>query len=426
MRSTSSDSGAPARGRNYVLAVLVLASTCSFLDRYVIVILQESIKREMHLSDSQLGLLTGFAFAALYVTLGLPIAHLADRKSRRNIMAISVLIWSAMTAFSGMAKSFVYLLIARIGVGVGEAGVLPTSHSMIADLFPAKQRATAISIQMAGLPAGMLIGYLFGGMLNEALGWRWTMILAGIPGLFVCALLFLTVREPLRTQAAADSPHGPTNMKTMLQSVKGLLAVAPVRATLIAASASCFAGYGIISFMPSLLVRSYGMSIAEIGTIFALIHGIGGIVGQLVVAAIADRMAVRDKRWRLWVPAIVVFLCAPAFLVGLMVHNMLVTIVGYAILATFSSTFYSPMMSALQQVVPPQSIAMTSSVMALANNVVGLGIGTLTIGVLSDVFHPMAGDESLRIAMAIAALSFPIGAFLFWRAGQKFKNVEMN
>ena len=192
--------------RNYVLAMLTLVYVFNFVDRQLLVILQESIKNELHLSDTQLGLLSGFTFAIFYVTLGIPIARFADKGSRRNVVAMSLGLWSLMTAFSGLARNFVQLLLARIGVGVGEAGGSPPAHAMISDYFPPEKRSTALSIYSTGIYIGVLIGFLMGGYLNQRLGWRTAFFVLGIPGIIFCFLFYTTVKEPRRgaTDASAS------------------------------------------------------------------------------------------------------------------------------------------------------------------------------------------------------------------------------
>lgn len=198
--------------RNYVLAMLTMVYVFNFIDRQLLVILQESIKKELHLSDTQLGLLSGFTFAIFYVTMGIPIARFADKGNRRNIVAISLGLWSVMTAFSGMARNFIQLLLARIGVGVGEAGGSPPAHAMISDYFPPKKRATALSVYSTGIYIGILVGFLMGGYLNQHLGWRTAFFVLGIPGIFFSLLFYITVKEPRRgaTDAYAariNEPH---------------------------------------------------------------------------------------------------------------------------------------------------------------------------------------------------------------------------
>src|SRR6187455_2437068 len=197
------------RYRNFVLMMLTLVYVFNFVDRQLIVILQESIKKDRNLSDTQLGLLSGFTFAIFYVTLGIPIARLADRTNRKNTVAISLSLWSAMTAFSGLARNFIQLLLARIGVGVGEAGGSPPAHAMISDYFPPEKRSTALSIYSTGIYFGILTGFLLGGYLNQHLGWRTAFFALGIPGVFFSVLFYVTVREPHK--GATDVNESPAN-----------------------------------------------------------------------------------------------------------------------------------------------------------------------------------------------------------------------
>src|ERR1700760_4119763 len=197
-RLTGTKGGVSSQYRNYVLMMLTLVYVFNFIDRQVLLILQESIRKELHLSDTQLGLLSGFTFAVFYVTLGIPIARLADRTNRRNTVAISLSLWSIMTACCGLARNFIQLLLARVGVGVGEAGGSPPAHAMISDYFPPEKRSTALSIYSSGLYLGVLIGFLSGGYLNQHMGWRTAFFVVGLPGIIFSLLFYLTVKEPKR------------------------------------------------------------------------------------------------------------------------------------------------------------------------------------------------------------------------------------
>ncbi len=396
----------------YMLAVFTAISTVCFIDRQILVILQEPLKHEMGLSDSQLGLLNGFAFVALYVTFGLPIAYLADRSSRRNIVGVSLIIWSAMTAVTGLAQNYMHLLLARVGVGFGEAGAAPPTHSMIADLFAPKERATALSIYQAGYPLGVLIGFLFGGYIGQVYGWRTAFFLAGLPGLVLGAVIFATVREPARKVKKAQS------QESFLQSFVGLWKLRPFRVIVPAFAVATAGGYGISAFAPVFLIRSYGLSLMEVGSMMAVIYGVGGLIAPIGIAALADRLGVRDIRWRVWLPAITHAVMFPLALGAFLSHNLVVTIACYAVVASLQPSFVSPMISALQQVVPANRISLTSSLVFFTNNLVGLGFGTLIVGMVSDALLPRFGQESMRYALAWVSIIYGFGAVLLVWAAQ--------
>jgi predicted MFS family arabinose efflux permease len=264
--------------RNYVLVILTLVYVFNFIDRQLLVILQEAIKKELELSDTQLGLLSGFTFALFYVTLGIPIARLADKGNRKNIVAMSLGLWSLMTAFSGLAHNFVQLLFARMGVGVGEAGGSPPAHAMISDYFPPGKRATALSIYSSGLYIGILIGFLMGGYLNQELGWRNAFFVLGIPGILFSLLVYATVKEPQR--GATDSHSwAATEAQSLAHVLKLLYAKKTFVYLALASGLHVFCIYGLFNWEPSFLSRLHGMKNSEIGVALGLIFGCTGAVG---------------------------------------------------------------------------------------------------------------------------------------------------
>src|SRR5205809_3536823 len=299
---------ASTRYRNYVLAMLTLVYVFNFIDRQVLVILQESIKKELRLSDTQLGMLSGFTFAVFYVTLGIPIARMADKTNRRNIVSVSLGLWSIMTACSGLARNFIQLLLARIGVGVGEAGGSPPAHAMISDYFPPEKRSTALSVYSAGLYFGVLTGFLTGGYLNQQLGWRSAFFVVGIPGIIFSLLFYVTVKEPQR--GATD-----TNTQMDEPSLREVLKILYSNKTFVflslASALNVFCLYGLINWAPSFLVRLHGMKISEVGASLGLIYGIGGAIGSFAGGFLTDHFGKKDKRWYLKIPAYAILIAIP-------------------------------------------------------------------------------------------------------------------
>ena len=287
--------------RNYVLVMLTLVYVFNFIDRQLLVILQESIKKELHLSDTQLGLLSGFTFAIFYVTMGIPIARLADKGNRRNIVAASLGVWSLMTACSGLARNFVQLLLARIGVGVGEAGGSPPAHAMISDYFPPQKRSTALSIYSTGIYFGILIGFLMGGYLNQHLGWRIAFFSLGIPGVIFSLLVFITVKEPRKgaTDIEATSANKPDSFGEVL---KALYSTHTFVFLGLATGLHVFCIYGLVNWAPSFLSRVHGMKNAEIGAVLGPILGIGGAIGSFAGGFLTDYFGKKDKRRYLQIP----------------------------------------------------------------------------------------------------------------------------
>ena len=282
--------------RRYVLVLLTLVYALNFIDRQILVILQESIKVDMDLSDSQLGLLTGFAFAIFYVSVGIPIARWADLGNRRNIVSLAVAVWSGMTALSGFTQNFWQLLLARIGVGVGEAGGSPPSHSMISDYYPVEQRGSALSFYSTGVYLGILFGFLIGGWINSEFGWRVAFFVVGVPGFLVALLVRFTIREPVRGGLEGRALEVPATFGETLRTLKGF---GSFKLFAVAAGLNAFSSYGIGNFTPSFLIRSHGFSSLEVGTSLALITGIGGALGTYMGGVLADRYGANDKRWYL-------------------------------------------------------------------------------------------------------------------------------
>ena len=258
--------------RNYALGILVVVYTFNFIDRQILSILLESIKTDLDLSDTSLGFLTGFAFALFYATLGIPIAKYADKGNRRNLIALSLGIWSFMTALSGLAQNFFHLLFARIGVGVGEAGCSPPAHSMIADYFPANKRSTALGIYSLGIPFGIMFGLFAGGWINEVFGWRLAFFVVGIPGILLAFIFRFTVKEPIRGQA--EGKVASEKQPSIYETVSYLIKKRSFRHLVFAAALAAFVGYGAITWLPSFFQRSYGMQTSDVGWYLGLILGL--------------------------------------------------------------------------------------------------------------------------------------------------------
>lgn len=267
--------------RNYTLFILTTVYVFNFVDRQILVILQESIKQELNLSDTQLGLMSGFTFAIFYVSFGIPIARLADKGNRRNIIAVSLTIWSAMTALSGAAQNFIQLLLARIGVGIGEAGGSPPAHSIISDLFPAKKRATALAIYSTGISIGILIGFLLGGWIDQYFGWRTAFLVVGIPGILFALILRFTIKEPPRGlsekgNAIVDQHHSMKDVFRLLREKRSFRYIA------LGAGLAAYVSYTATSWLPPFMARVHGMGSGEIGTWLSLIFGIGSGLGYFM------------------------------------------------------------------------------------------------------------------------------------------------
>jgi MFS family permease len=406
--------------RNYVLVMLTLVYVFNFIDRQLLVILQESIKMELHLSDTQLGLLSGFTFAIFYITMGLPIARLADKGNRKNIVAVSLGIWSLMTAFSGLARNFFQLLLARIGVGVGEAGGSPPAHAIISDYFPPEKRSTALSIYSTGIYLGMLIGFLMGGFLNDHLGWRNAFYTLGIPGVIFSIIVYLTIKEPHK--GATDKIHiedsGAPTLKTVLRylyDTKTFVFLA------LACGLNVFGIYGLLNWMPSFLIRIHGMQTSETGVYLGLIFGIGGGLGTFFGGYITDHFGKTDKSWYLKIPALAIITSAFSVAATFTFKNTFGMFIFLGISTFLQSTYLGPAISVAHSMVPANMRALTSAILFFVLNLIGLGLGPLTIGMISDLLQPSFGTESLRWALYIIVPVSVCSSIIFLYASRKLR-----
>lgn len=402
----------------FVLAMLTAVYTFSFIDRQILVILAEPIKADLGLSDTQLGLLTGLAFAALYITLGLPIARLADKGNRKNIVAISLAIWSFMTAISGSATNFLQLFLARVGVGIGEAGGSPPSHSIISDYFPPKKRATALAIYSTGIYIGILLGFVIGGVIAKYYGWRIALYSIGIPGILLAVILYFTVKEPVKGQSDSlgTSDKTPKLMdvfKTLFRSKSFVFAA-------LGTGFLAFGSYGTGNFMPSFLQRVHGMDIATAGYLLGLVFGVGGGLGILLGGYLADRFGAKDMRWYLWIPMITGF----TSLIPLAIALFAVTIelvIGMIFLSVLLLGFYlAPVIAVTHSLVNARMRAFSSSVLFLILNFIGLGLGPLIIGYISDLLIPNYGDLSLRWAFCTVFITGSIATVFYALAAKNY------
>jgi len=408
-RSGNARPGMATGSRSYVLAVLFLAYVTAYLDRQLLAMLLPQIKRDLALSDTLLGLLTGPAFAAFYIILGFPIARIADRGSRRLVLAVSIALWSVMTMATGLARSFGALALCRVGVGIGEAGCTPPAHSMIADLFPPEERGTAIAIYSLGISVGMIIAFAAGGWLGETIGWHRAFILIGLPGLLIAALVLFTVNEPRRSARHAPARAG------LRIAWRHLFAIPAFRHLLLAGSITNLAYIGGLQWIPSFFVRSHGMSATEVGLWLAATAGIVGGCGTFFGGWLSDRLGRRDPRWYLWLPAIGMGVAAPVFLLVFSLADGRLALLLYAIAAFGVALGVAPIYAVGQSLARPDMRAMAAATMLFAINLLGLGIGPQLVGMLSDIMTPAHGRDALghalRLVLCIGTI-WPILHFL--------------
>lgn len=376
-------------------------------------ILLQPIKNDLGATDTQMGFLVGLTFAIFYATLGMPIAMLADRSNRRNIIALAITIWSAMTVACGFVTSFTQLVIARIGVGVGEAGSNPPSHSLISDYFPIEKRATAMSIFAMGVNIGLLFAYIGGGWMSEHFGWRTAFIVVGAPGLLIALLVRLTLKEPPRG-GAEKGPLRDASAPGFMEVASNMWRTRSLRLVVVGGSLAVFVGYGMVLWLPAYFVRSHGLSQTEVGFTLAFLFGIVGGAGTFTAGVLADRLSHRDQRWSLWVVALALVLVVPFAVASFMVEDTRLGILLYCIPAFFGGFYLGPSFSAIQSLVPVRMRSVSAAINLFLTNLIGLGIGPQLVGVLSDFFKADYGVESLRYALMIfVCVNLLAAAFYF-------------
>ena len=410
--------------KRYVLYVLTGVYIFNFIDRQILVILQESIKADLGLSDTQLGLLTGLAFAIFYVIMGIPIARFADTHNRKKIIAASVAVWSAMTVVSGRAMNFTQLLLARIGVGIGEAGSGPAAHSMISDYFPAHKRATAIAIYSMGIYIGIILGYAGGGWLDEFFGWRTALMILGLPGILYAVFFYFTVKEPPRGYSENLNTKEAANFSLLqvfglLMSRKAFLCLA------FAAGFHAFVVYGVGNWLPSFLGRLHGMERGEIGTWLALGSGGGGALGVWLGGYLTDKYGQNNRRMYLLIPTVAIAVSIPLLALMLATTNKYVVVGTNLVVKILWGFYLAPCIVMAHAMVGLRMRAMASAVFNVFLSLIGLGLGPLFIGMASDYLAPEFGQESIRWALSMCIGMSMIAAFLFWR-GSVFLEADLD
>jgi predicted MFS family arabinose efflux permease len=391
---------------NYVLAVLVAVNLFNFVDRQIVAVLLQQIKEDFVVSDASLGLLTGLAFVLVHSLIGVPIARLADRGSRRTVIAVGVAVWSALTALSGAAQSFVQLAALRVGVGIGEAAGTPPSHSLVSDYFPPERRARALSILAIGLYAGIMFGYLVAGWLGQTLGWRATMTAVGLPGLALAALVWGTIDEPRR---GADEA-----VPAVREVIAYLLTRRAYLALLVAASFHACAGYAMAHWSPTFLVRVHGFSYAQVGVALGLLTGGVGAAGAIAGGRLSDRLALRDRRWYPWTAAIAAWAGIPFAALFLTIGSAPLALACFAPHIFFSGLYTGPLYAMNQGLAKPRMRATAVALHLLVVSIIGGGLAPWWVGHLSDAFAAEQGAEALRPALLIVACASGALAGVFY------------
>ncbi len=403
--------------RRYAMVVLAIVYMFNFIDRQILSILLPAIRDEFQVGDTVLGLLAGTAFALFYVTLGVPIAQLADRVNRRNLIAVAVAIWSGMTALSGLASNIWHLVLARIGVGIGEAGCSPPAHSMIADLYPPERRSSAMGFYTLGISAGIMLAYLAGGWVAQNIGWREAFFIVGLPGLLLALIVRFTLTEPRRgaSEQRLDSGTRPT----LAFVARFLLSRGSFVYMAVAAGLSAFVGYSVITFMPSFAERSFDVAIDVLGFWLGLIYGIAGGLGFFLGGYFADHFGRENHRSALSFIGLAQALSAVLFVAVFLAPTLTLCLL-LLVIPTVTSNFYlAPVLSQTQSLVSLRMRAVASSLVLLIINVIGLALGPPLTGRISDVLEPRFGDESMRYSLLIVCtVLLPLAAFCYYQAGR--------
>ena len=412
---------APGTGSRRVLFVLLIAYIFNFIDRQIIGVLAVPIKPELQLSDTQLSLMGGIAFALFYSGIAIPVAWLADRKSRVNIIAFSVALWSAFTAVCGLAQNFWHLFFARMGVGIGEAGGVAPSYALISDFFPKQQRARALAIFSLGIPIGSALGVFFGGWIASNLDWRSAFLIVGLAGLPVALAVKLTIKEPRR--GAFDSPDGATSPPAppLLDVAKTLARKPSFWLLSFGAASGSIVGYGWIFWLPSFFSRSFGLELAEVSWYYGSIILVGGVAGTLLGGWFGDWIGVRKPGAYALIPAVSFVIAAPIFALGLFGSSLTIAWLLFVIGQMLALAWLGPVIAAVQQIVPPNMRATASASMLFINNLIGIGFGIFFLGFMSDRMNAAYGTDALRYSMLYGLGFYLLSAALFLGAARWLK-----
>ncbi len=394
---------------NVVLAMLLVVYIFNFVDRQILAILAAPIQADLGLSDTEMGLLGGIAFALLYSTMAVPLAWTADRTSRSWVITISLVMWSGFTALCGLAQNFWHIFLARLGVGIGEAGGVAPSYALISEYFPSEQRARAISIYSLGIPLGSAAGVMAGGYIAATVDWRIAFFVVGIVGVLIAPLFKYLVRdikpeEPVAEQAAPA---------LKFSEIFGLLARKRSFWFLaLGAASSSMLGYGLGFWAPSLLQRSFGLDLVDTSIFFGSVLLLGGVAGMLAGGWIGDWLGTRDRAAYAMIPAAAFVLAVPFYAAGIMSSSAALAFALFLLPQALAYVWIGPVLSAVQHLVAAEARATASALFLLINNLLGLGGGIYFLGALSDQLDPIYGDEALRYSMLYSLVLYLLAALL--------------
>jgi len=405
VQTAAAETAQPHKSSGYsyfVVWFLAIVYTLNFIDRQIISILGKDISAELHLTKTQFGLLGGTSFALLYTTCGIGVAYLADRMSRKWIIALACAIWSLFTALCGTAQNFLQILLFRMGVGFGEAGGSPPSYSLISDYFPAERRGTALAIYSLGVPIGSMLGAFLGGKLALAYGWRTAFFIVGAPGIILAVLMLLLVREPKRggldalAEGATEHPPAPPIHK----AIGGFFSNRTLVLTAISSAMSAFVGYAGLVWNPQFLENVKGMAAPDVATYYALALGATGVVGTVAAGWLVDKLGHKDRRWFAWVPAIAFALSTPFWFGLIWAPTWQIAMLFLLGPMLMNQAYLAPALTVAQNAVTPAQRTMTGAILLFVLNLVGLGVGPVYVGWIADKMEPVHGDQALAYGYA--------------------------
>jgi MFS family permease len=405
--------------RFYVLFLLFLVYTFNFIDRQIVGILAGPIKAELGLTDTQLGLMGGIAFALLFASLGIPIALLADRFHRVWIITLSLTLWSAFTALCGVAQGFGQLFLFRIGVGIGEAGGVAPSYSLISDYFPPAERARAFAAFSFGIPVGSAAGILFGGLIAARIDWRIAFLACGVAGLALAPLLAFTVREPVRGRF--DPAGAKTAAPPLSEVLRTLTGKSSFWLLTFGATSSSTLGYGLAFWLPQFLARSFGMSLTRLSLYYSGIAFFGGLLGIWMGGYLGDRLGRTRKAAYALVPATAFVLSLPFYAAGMLSTSPVLAFFLFLIPSALGLVWLGPVITSIQHLVPPALRATASAAFLFVNNLLGIGFGIFFFGKMSDLLGPRFGAESLRYSILIGLVFYILAALLLYLASRRLE-----
>jgi len=400
--------------------VLVAVGACNFIDRQILTILLQPIKRELGLSDTALGFLTGFGFAACFVIAGFPLARWADRGTRRSLIAVCVGLWSLMTMASGLVTSFGQLALARVGVAFGEAGSAPAIASLIADYYPSSRRARAMAIVFTGPAIGVFLGLMLGGWINQSFGWRSAFFAVGAPGLLLALIVHFVVAEPERGRVDARRDESVAH-EPFRDVLRYFGALRTFRYLMLALACHSLTLFGWLAWAPTYLVRVHRLDTATVGLWMGLCGGVGIAVGNVIAGFVADRQARGDARWYLWVPALGSLIAMPSGVAFVLLGDPRAATLAVVPFFVMTSAWGAPTNALVQTLARPHMRGVAIAIMSVFVNILGLGLGPLLIGAMNDWLAPRFDLGAIRYSMLCAMLGLLLAAFCFLAAGRNVR-----